>query len=144
MYIQTSNESGDRKENKFGSFLVGFLYKIVTPRFMKGMVKSTPENKSSHQNRYIFISLQADALNYSKREHFSVFTLLSFISDGDISNNKISLLRLQLPNHPVPLPELLVEAPVLAVLHQLDGVVEPEDLRNLLNQVNAVTWHNVK
>ena len=78
------------------------------------------------------------------KENISQFTLLSFISDGDVSNNKISLLRLQLPNHPVPLPELLVEAPVLAVLHQLDGVVEPEDLRNLLNQVNAVTWHNVK
>ena len=24
------------------TFLVGFLYRIVTPRFMKGIVKSTP------------------------------------------------------------------------------------------------------
>lgn len=37
----TSSENGDMKENKFGGCLVGFLYKIVIPKFMKGLVKST-------------------------------------------------------------------------------------------------------
>lgn len=29
------------KENKLGGIFVGFLYKIVIPKFIKGLVKST-------------------------------------------------------------------------------------------------------
>jgi hypothetical protein len=41
MDIQTRIEKGDMKENKLGGFTDGFTYKIVMPKFMKGIVKST-------------------------------------------------------------------------------------------------------
>ena len=69
MYIQTPKDNGDKKLKRFGSLAVGFLKSIVTPkkwkkkrvwvilfydpntfryvpRFMKGIVKSTPCSRS--------------------------------------------------------------------------------------------------
>lgn len=40
-YELASKEKGEMKENKSGGCLVGFLYKMVIPRFIKGLVKST-------------------------------------------------------------------------------------------------------
>ena len=40
--------------------------------------------------------------------------------------------------HAVPFAGLLVEAAVGPVLHQLDGVVEAQDLRDLVDDVHAV------
>lgn len=31
MYIQTSKDSGDKNENKFGGCLIGFRYRILIP-----------------------------------------------------------------------------------------------------------------
>ena len=70
--------------------------------------------------------------------HGEVHPLLPLVGDGDVGHHQVGLLGLQLSDHPVPLPCVLVEAPVLAVLHQLDGVVEVEDLGDLLHQVHAV------
>jgi hypothetical protein len=41
MYNQTSNDKGDRKENKSGSSLIGFENRMLMPNVMNGMVKST-------------------------------------------------------------------------------------------------------
>lgn len=41
IYIHTSNDKGDKKENKLGGCFTGFLYRTDTPKFMKGIVKST-------------------------------------------------------------------------------------------------------
>ena len=68
MYIQTPRDNGDKKLKRFGSLAVGFLKSIVTPKkgeknvrviifydpnlfryvpkFMKGIVKSTPCSRS--------------------------------------------------------------------------------------------------
>ena len=68
MYIQTPKDNGDKKLKRFGSLAVGFLKSIVTPKkgeknvrviifynpnslryvpkFMKGIVKSTPCSRS--------------------------------------------------------------------------------------------------
>lgn len=37
----TSKENGDINEKRSGGCFVGFLYKIVIPKFMNGLVKST-------------------------------------------------------------------------------------------------------
>lgn len=47
IYTQTSNENGAKKENNFGLLFVGFLNRILMPRFMNGMVKSTTSSLSS-------------------------------------------------------------------------------------------------
>lgn len=43
---QTSFENGDMKEKREGGAFVGFLYKIEIPKFIKGIVKSTPPSRS--------------------------------------------------------------------------------------------------
>lgn len=40
MYIQMSGERGLRKENTLGLVPLGFLYRMLTPRVMKGLEKS--------------------------------------------------------------------------------------------------------
>lgn len=39
--ILTPIENGDMKEKRLGGSFVGFLYNIVIPKFIKGLVKST-------------------------------------------------------------------------------------------------------
>ena len=39
--LLTPIENGDMNEKRFGGSLVGFLYNIVIPKFIKGLVKST-------------------------------------------------------------------------------------------------------
>lgn len=38
---QTSKSKGDRNEKRFGGCLMGFAYKMLMPKVMKGIVKST-------------------------------------------------------------------------------------------------------
>lgn len=47
IYTHTSNEKGARKENSFGLLFVGFLNKMLMPRFINGIVKSTTSSLSS-------------------------------------------------------------------------------------------------
>ena len=44
IYIQTSSESGDRNENRFGGFFIGFLKRILTPA-----IDQSSLNKSNAQ-----------------------------------------------------------------------------------------------
>lgn len=45
-YIHTSLEKGDIKEKSDGGCFVGLRYKIVMPKFMNGIVKSTALSRS--------------------------------------------------------------------------------------------------
>lgn len=46
MYIHTSTEKGFRNENSSGSGGVGFKYRILIPKVIKGVVKSTDDRRS--------------------------------------------------------------------------------------------------
>lgn len=40
IYTHTSEVRGERNENNLGGFFIGFLYRMVMPRFKNGLVKS--------------------------------------------------------------------------------------------------------
>ena len=46
MYTHTSTDRGDRNEKSCGAFGVGFLYRIVIPSVMNGLVKSITFSRS--------------------------------------------------------------------------------------------------
>ena len=64
--------------------------------------------------------------------------LLSFIGDGQVGDSQIGFLGQELSNHPVPRVSLGIVAAVGPVSHDVNGVVEAQDLGDLLDQVDVV------
>lgn len=74
MYIQTSREKGDKKENKFGGCLIGLLYKILIPvNKMKKVAMVLEENKDE---------LLYNRLTKCHKRHCKVNSTFPFIRDG--------------------------------------------------------------
>ena len=64
--------------------------------------------------------------------------LLSLVGDGQVGHSQVRLLGQQLPDHSVPGVGLGIVGAVSPVGYDMDGIVEAQDLGDLLDQVDVV------
>lgn len=66
--IQTSNDIGERNEKRSGGCFTGFAYKILIPRVMKGIVKSTAVRRA-----YVIVRSQIARSAFWKSSSYNLY-----------------------------------------------------------------------